>query len=143
MLERSDDLISEQAYLVVRGVRPLAIIGTCEDDPGTLQAVATRLKTLAGGTAIPVLVPGLYPGNRTYGYASHAWVVDLLGWALSPACTEGQRHRIIGLLLGYSPDEIRSFEELGCGQRAIWSRLPDETSSPHTSTVETCAHEAS
>lgn len=85
--------------------------------------IATRLKILAGGTAIPFLVPASFPGHRLYGYASHAWVVDLLGWALSSACPETQRHRILGILLGYAADEIRRHDESGCGQVAIWSEF--------------------
>jgi hypothetical protein len=36
-----------------------------------------------------------------------------------------QRHRIIGLLLGYGADEIRAYEELGAGEvPSAWSRPP-------------------
>ena len=45
------------------------------------------------------------------GYASHAWAIDLLKWAMGAPLV--QRNRIFGLLLGYSPDAIRRFEELG------------------------------
>jgi len=127
----SDDLILEQAYLVARGVRPLAIIGNCGDDPGELQEVATRLKILAGGTAIHYVVPALREGRMTYGYACHAWAIDLLRWALSDECPENQRHRIIGLLLAYSPQEIQRFDEQGCGEAFIsWLPPPASSSQP-------------
>ena len=45
------------------------------------------------------------------GYASHKWVVDLLVWAQDAPWV--QRDRILGLLLGYSGEAIRDFEELG------------------------------
>ena len=50
-----------------------------------------------------------------YGYACNGWVVDLLKWALD-GCPEVHAHRIIALLLGYSPSEVSRFEE-----RRQWS----------------------
>jgi hypothetical protein len=142
VLEHSDDALLDHAYLVARGVRPVALIGCCPGDLPTAQAVVTRLKTLGAGTAIPFVIPN--GGTFAYGYASHAWAVDLLQWAFSDECPEVQRHRIVGLLLGYSPDEIRAFEEHSSGQAAIWSPSPARTSSLHTSDREGIrAHAAS
>lgn len=127
----SDDLILEQAYLVARGVRPLALIGTCDQDESTLQATITRLKILAGGTAIPYVVPARCPGRAAYGYASEAWSIDLLAWALSDECPDTQRGRVIGLLLGYSPDEIRRHDQMGCGEQMVtWSPPPGSSPRP-------------
>ena len=94
----SDDLLREQAYLVERGVRPMALV----DGDRTVH----DLLRVGGTRAVPFAVR-----EGVSGYASHAWVVDLLRWAdTAPAI---QRDRIVGLLLGYCPDAIRRFEELG------------------------------
>ena len=126
----SDDLLMEQAYLIERGVRPVALIGSTGEGLDVAREMATRLKILAAGTAITFMLPGSYPGSYTYGYASHAWVVDLLRWVLSDECPDRHGNRILGLLLGYSADAIRSFEELGSGQRAIWSPTLESSSRP-------------
>jgi hypothetical protein len=102
---QADDLLHEQAYLVSKLVRPLAITGTCE--PGDVANTCHQLLVGAdGGAVIPFAIP-----SGPAGYASHAWVVDLVRWAES--VPRIQRDRILGLLLGYGPDAIRQFEELG------------------------------
>jgi hypothetical protein len=47
-----------------------------------------------------------------YGFAARAWVVDLLGWLWTVPLK--QRHRVLGLLLGYCAEAIGQFEELAC-----------------------------
>jgi hypothetical protein len=104
-LIQADDLLREQAYLVARGVRLLALVGSCE--PYEASGMPHQLLTHAGGEpVIPFATP-----SGTAGYASHAWVVDLIQWA--DTAPRIHRDRILGLLLGYSPDAIRQFEELG------------------------------
>lgn len=122
-----DQVMREAAYLVGRGVRTLAILGTC----ATTDAMTTRHRLLANGQAgcVPFTVPvregrvtavgvqgerdlcGRFLEGCLFGYASHAWGVDLLRW-VNRAAPVKQRDRILGLLLGYAPDAIRSFEEL-------------------------------
>ena len=102
---QSDDLLREQAYLVSRGVRALALMGSCE--PCEIAGMPHQLRARAGGEPV---VPFATPSG-TVGYASHAWVVDLVLWADS--APRIQRDRILGLLLGYDSDSIRQFEELG------------------------------
>jgi len=101
----SADLLREQAYLIERGVRPLAATGTCGD-----RTPDSVVQELHGGAAGARVIPFALPGGIC-GYASHAWVVDLVRWADSGPRV--QRDRILGLLLGYKPDAIRQFEELG------------------------------
>jgi hypothetical protein len=110
----SDDTLSEHAYLVARSVRPVAIAGNCQAEPETMTKAMSRLKVAGAGTAIPFVIDE-GDGIATYGYASHAWAVDLLQWALTSAPGE-QVHRILGLLLGYGADSIERHEALGAGQ---------------------------
>ena len=109
-----------EAYLVARGVRALAIIGTCPDSPESVQKTYDRLQRLGDDPAIPFVVSDS-SGWVAFGFAAHAWVLDLL--TFSDSCPSTQRDRILGLLLGYSSEAIRSFEERHSG-RPIWSRRP-------------------
>jgi hypothetical protein len=56
----SDELLKEQALLVARGVRPLALVGSCE--PSEAHAVRYRLLRLTTPGAIPFTIPG-YGGS--------------------------------------------------------------------------------
>jgi hypothetical protein len=123
----SDDVLSEHAYLVARSVRPLAIAGNCAAEPELMTAAMSRLTRAGCESAVPfVLDEG--DGIATYGYASHAWAVDLLRWTLASAPPE-QVHRIIGLLLGYSADSVERHEALDCG-RPFTDRNPAISSPP-------------
>jgi hypothetical protein len=108
MLEHSDDALLDHAYLVARGVRPLALIGTCANDQA--EAVGARLSLLAEEGIVPYVIPAARPGRLACGYGAAPWTVALLRWTLSEECPEAQRDRILGLLLGYSPEAIESFE---------------------------------
>lgn len=105
----------EQAYLIARGVRPLAIVGHCTDDPKVMFKVASELEDCSSHGAIPFVAPR-DDGVADYGYAGSRWVIDLLRWAQTDAVPDEHRHRIVGLLLGYSVEAIRSYEEQNCGR---------------------------
>lgn len=105
----------EHAYLIARGVRPLAIVGHCEDDPQVMFEIASQLENNSCVGAIPFVAPR-NDGVADYGYAGSRWVIDLLRWAQSDAVPTEHRHRVIGLLLGYSVEAIRSHEEQNCGR---------------------------
>ena len=79
---------------------------------------ATKIERLSVAGAIPFVVDR-GDGIADYGYAAHAWVIDLFGWAakIDDAVPDVHRHRIIGLLLGYSATAIREDEELSRGRR--------------------------
>ena len=113
----SDDLLSEQAYMVARGVRPLALVGHCPADPMTLLRVATRIERVVCPGAVPFVIDH---GDETasFGYAGSAWALDLYEWANDPALVpQEQRHRINGLLLGYSVPAISRHEDETSGRR--------------------------
>lgn len=106
---------AEHAYLIAREVRPLAIVGHCVADASTMLAIAAELERVAVGSAIPFVAPR-EDGVADYGFATYRWAIDLLRWAQTDAVPVEQRHRIIGLLLGYSPHAIHRFEEQTCGR---------------------------
>jgi hypothetical protein len=119
MLLSSDEILAEQAYLVARGVRRLSLAGHCHpnDDPDLLLRVATRIELHAQPNAIPfVLDHG--DGTASYGYAESRWALDLYEWTVKdPSVPQEQRHRIIGLLLGYGTPAVSRHEEEGSGRR--------------------------
>lgn len=116
-----DEVAREQAYLVARGVRPLAIVGNCPTNNRVMFEIVARLERVGAEGAIPFVTPRS-DGIADYGYAGSKWALDLLTWAESDAVPVVHRHRIVGLLLGYSVDAIRVHEERICG------RLFDEPS---------------
>lgn len=107
-MDFSDELIQEQAYLVSRGVRPLALLGSINPDPATMKRALVRLNQLTGasaGSAIPFVLLRADMGCAMVGFAAAQWVVDLLEWSYRQAPMR-QHHCIIGLLLGYSASAI-------------------------------------
>jgi thiamine monophosphate synthase len=113
----SDDLLAEQAYLVARGVRTLSLVGHCDADQMTMLRVATRIEQATCQGAVPFVIDH---GNEvaSYGYAAAAWVVDLYEWANDPTqVAQEQRHRINGLLLGYSAAAVARHDEENSGRR--------------------------
>ena len=116
-VELSQELIREQAYLIANGVRPLALVGSCEADSETMLRVTTQLENAAEPNAIAfVLDRG--DGFADFGYAASQWALDLFQWATRADSSVPRRqvHRIRGLLLGYGVEAIRSFEERSGGR---------------------------
>ena len=120
----SDEVLANEAYLVARGVRPLALIDR-QVPAGETRAIRyrTRLERAAQGSPEAVafvVVTRAAPGSVIGGYAAHGWVIDLLKWALSPEVPGARSHEILGLLgllLGYSPQEIADHQER---YRGMW-----------------------
>jgi hypothetical protein len=101
----SDDLLSEQSYLVGRGVRPLAHVQDLSAEPEQVRRAARRLDRFADPGAIAFVVEH-NDGSVSLGYAKAGWAVDLYRWTMNAQIPQGSRSQIIGLLLGYSADEI-------------------------------------
>jgi hypothetical protein len=114
----SEEVLSEQSYLVARGVRALGLGGHLQvEDRDDLLRVATQVER-AGREGCLSFVLDHRDGSASYGYAAGRWALDLYEWAiLSPHVPEKQRDRIIGLLLGYSGPSIARYEDEGCGRR--------------------------
>ena len=117
----SSDLLAEQAYLVARGVRPLSLVGHCAADPMLMLRVATEVERQTCPGAVPFV---LDHGDQTasFGYAGSAWALDLYEWAVTEALVpEDQRHRITGLLLGYSVPAIARHDDECSGRRFAYA----------------------
>jgi hypothetical protein len=117
----SGEVLAEHAYLIARGVRPLAI--AChffveELDP--LMAVAAVEEHSYEGLIPWALDHG--DGVGSCGYAREKWAIDLYEWAVKKAPDE-QREQIIGLLLGYSDYAIGRFTAEGTGRRFVSALL--------------------
>ena len=108
-------ILQEHAYTVARGVRALALAGECGTQDATTTEVRQQIEECACPGAIPfVLDRG--DGVTEYGYAAEPWVVELWSWVnKAQAVPAIHRHRLRGLLLGYSIGAIRMFEEQNSG----------------------------
>ena len=102
-------LWAESAYLVARGVRSLAVLGSCSANKLEMLRMLTKLGSVAEKGAIPFVLP-VGDGVAHLGFAAASWAIDLYRYAVHEAPPQ-QKHRIIGLLLGYSAEAIRDYEE--------------------------------
>lgn len=118
----AEEVLSEQAYLVSRGVRPLSLAGHChlpEGDSALLLRMATHLERHAKGNVVPFVVDH-GDGVASYGYSESRWALDLYEWVVKdPSVPQEHRHRIIGLLLGYGTPAVSRYEEEGSGRRFL------------------------
>jgi hypothetical protein len=120
----SVEVMGEQAYLVARGVRLLAIVGVVEDVFDTVVDVRQMLFEAAvesAGSQAYVPIPFLVKNPDTklidVGFASHGWVVDVYEWLLAGTVPDQMVSRVMGLLLGYSGDAVAQYEHWQAGQR--------------------------
>ncbi len=113
-----DELLREHAYLVARGVRPLSLAGHLHiDGPDVALFIATRVERHTQPQAVPFVIEH-GDGVASFGYAEARWVVDLYEWTVRDrAVPEEQKHRIVGLLLGYGAPAVTRYEEEGSGRR--------------------------
>jgi len=123
MTEWSDDYISEHAYLVARGVRPMAIVGHIKADDLLMLQVASKLEI---ATCDINVIPFAIPRNDGFadcGFAAATWVLELYAYIIqSDELPEEHMHRIRGLLLGYSAEAIRQHDERTSGRQFMWIR---------------------
>lgn len=94
--------------------------------------VATKVEEFAETGAIPFVID-CGNGWADYGYSATSWLIDLWEWLnkSSPSTVpDTYRNRICGLLLGYSPEAIRRFEEEGSERR--FSGLSTESHEPES-----------
>ena len=110
----SEDSIREQAYLIERGVRPMALLGHCEADSLAMLRVATKLESLSVDYDVISFVFDRGDGTADFGFVSDAWILDLYKWIqIAPKI---QFNRVLGLLLGYDVKAIGRYEQLSSGR---------------------------
>jgi hypothetical protein len=112
--EAPDEMLNEGAYLVARGVRPLALMQDGTMDNGAMLRAMTRLGMHGEPPAIPFVLDH-HDGTGSYGYAAASWVIDLYRWARLQA-PDTVRAQVIGLLLGYSPEAVSRYMEAKSGE---------------------------
>jgi hypothetical protein len=107
------DVYSEAAYLVSRGVRPMALVGV-----GLSPKESLRVLTVAEQEAGAAIAFAVHEGICwTIGYASHEWVIDLFHKVLKMDREDVTGHQILGLLLGYDAEAIAKFCERMSGRK--------------------------
>jgi hypothetical protein len=112
------DVLAEHAYLVAREVRPIAIAGHFHAEEVSTLRIATLIEDAAPPEGVVPFVIDHGDGTGSFGYAANRWVLDFYEWSVKDrAIPAQQRHRIVGLLLGYSPVAISRYEESGSGRR--------------------------
>jgi hypothetical protein len=122
LLVPSPDVLAEHAYLVAREVRPLAIAGHFHGGSASPVRIATLIESASSAEGIVPFVIDHADGSGSFGYAANRWVLDFYEWVVTDrSLPEQQRHRIVGLLLGYSPVAISRYEESGSGRRFVRS----------------------
>ena len=108
-----DAVALEQASLISRGVRPMALLGSVDRDKKVMADTFIRLWTVAAkyqGNVLPFVVPRKGMNDAMTGFAAEPWVIDLLAWAYNQP--ERQYHQIVGLLLGYSAQAIAKHDRI-------------------------------
>ena len=81
--------------------------------------------------------PGMIPfvvdhddGVASFGFAESRWALDLYEWTVrDPAVPEEQRHRIIGLLLGYGAPAVARYEDERARAAGSLPRRPEPAAS--------------
>lgn len=122
LLVPNADVLAEHAYLVARGVRPIAIASHFPTDSASMLRIATLIEEAASGEDVLPFVIDHGDGSGSFGYAANRMTLDFYEWAVTDrSIPEQQRHRVIGMLLGYSPVAISRYEELGAGRRLLRS----------------------
>jgi hypothetical protein len=118
LLVPNRDVLAEHAYLVARDVRPIAIAGHFHTEDASILRIATLIEGAAPAEEVVPFVIDHGDGTGSFGYAANCWVLDFYEWSVKDrSIPEQQRHRIVGLLLGYSPVAISRYEESGSGRR--------------------------
>jgi hypothetical protein len=131
LLVPNRDVLTEHAYLVARGVRPLAIAGHFPTGPTSMLRIATLVEAAAPQEDVSPFVIDHGDGSGSFGYAVNRWTLDFYEWSVTDrGVPEQQRHRIVGMLLGYSPVAISRYEELSNGRRFLRSVGSATKSSP-------------
>ena len=116
------DTVKSEAYLVSRGVRPLALVGEVEADPMAMLKAFNKvsyatngMRDCSGNPVIPVVAERKGEQTAYVGYAARGWVVETFKWVIDNV-PQPHLNRLLGLLLGYSVDAIVSNEESTAGR---------------------------
>ena len=115
----SDEQIINEAYLISRGVRSLALLGTVPNDQACeiylklSELASTKLGSGQAAEPVPFLSNSAEGDFKYFGYAARKWVIETFEWLNT--VEEPHYSRILGMLLGYSPLAIAEYDEIGSG----------------------------
>ncbi len=110
----SPDLVREQAFLISRGLRPMALLGHCAPEQ---EADVRGLLYVHGANYEAIPFFHRTPTGFDFGFAAEGWVLELYVWA--QGAPRPHRERIEGLLLGYSPAAIARHDAKERGRAAV------------------------
>ena len=119
-LEGYGPIAHSHALLISAGCRPFAEVGAIIDKPGAreevgaLMGAVVRESRIDPRTCIPWYHVDKY-GTASFGYAQAQWAIHRHEWVMDTEIPTPQRHRILGLLFGYSPSAIQAHDDLHCG----------------------------
>lgn len=105
-------VFEREAYLVARGVRPLAQVGHYRANTAP-EDLRNHLLRFAESGIVPYVIQRT-DGAVDFGYAAEPWVVCLYRWLLNCRDVVPPRHyqQILGLIFGYSPTAIQNNDNL-------------------------------
>ncbi|KKN43883.1 hypothetical protein LCGC14_0698970 [marine sediment metagenome] len=135
--------LQEAAFQTARGVRPLCILGWIASDPKTMLRTATIIEEIAAKhTGLIAYVIDENRGVASYGFARHAWAVELLEYVVQGGCPEPMMHMILGLLLGYESGEIERHHRCnGSGRRFDYTEWLSSSPSQDSSSPLHCSQD--
>ena len=119
-----DGTIQDAAYQISRGIRLMALLGHVPPNPTTMSRAYYRLVYLGGSQGAGALLPIPFVIEREdktcadAGFAARQWVVETFVWIKKNA-PPPHLNRLLGLLLGYSPDAIAVHDEAQMGIELI------------------------
>lgn len=116
----SDDAMAEAAYLVERGVRPIALCGTVTiASEIERMLLMQRLNAAVNNRNVKQFIVDFGDGIAQYGFVAAGWVLDLYQWVLFTDIPSVQRERIFGLMFGYGIESIARYEDLSNGRLIV------------------------
>jgi len=109
-------LLSEAAYIVGRGARPIALLGcidASEEEEREVWRALLESCSFEDATIRAFVLHHTMDGDKvvTFGYAQHQWAVDLLKHAYTNTMPECLTDILEGVLLGYSSEAIQKHYE--------------------------------
>ena len=103
--------LQNEAYLISRGVRPAALLGSVPlaEADNTFIYLRQYYHTF-WPAALPFVIPRTDFPCAMAGFAAAPWVIGLLTWSYAHAPMRSH-HCILGLILGYSPAAIQAHDD--------------------------------
>lgn len=89
-----------------RGTRPMAWLGDIPLNEQEMERQYKRLSLSSSGKAIPFVLADRNANVAIAGFAAEQWILDVVSMCYDRETPNWLFHCVMGLLLGYSPEEI-------------------------------------